>query len=68
MSASLQSDNVSAIGLAPAINVLAIARQVLQEEADALHDVAAALAATPARIHPGRAGISPLVPTDRPAD
>lgn len=49
MSTSASSDNhAAAVGAAPAaVDVLAIARQVLREEADALHDVAAALAATP---------------------
>ncbi|ALW84141.1 D-arabinose 5-phosphate isomerase [Hymenobacter sedentarius] len=47
MSAS-QPANLTATGAAPlAADVLAIARQVLHEEAAALHDVAAALSATP---------------------
>ena len=46
MSASSPSENV--INAAPAaVDVLAISRQVLREEAAALHDVADALAATP---------------------
>jgi len=46
MSASSPSENV--ISAAPAaVDVLAIGRQVLREEAAALHDVADALAATP---------------------
>ena len=46
MSASSPSENV--INAAPAaVDVLAIGRQVLREEAAALHDVADALAATP---------------------
>ncbi|GAC1592779.1 MAG: KpsF/GutQ family sugar-phosphate isomerase [Hymenobacter sp.] len=48
MTASVESVNVSAAAASPAAtDILAVARQVLQEEAAALHDVAAALAATP---------------------
>ncbi len=49
MPASARPDRLppAAAPIPAAVDVLAIARQVLQEEADALHDVAAALSATP---------------------